>query len=57
MMCMEPLRATVEQEVAISQGVEQGPARITEPSEIFTGMVGGAGRVRTAASQFCRLLP
>ena len=40
-----------------NQRVEQGPVRITEPSEIFTGMVGGAGRVRTAASQFCRLLP
>jgi integrase len=40
-----------------NQGVEQGPVRITEPSEISAGMVGGAGRVRTAASQFCRLLP
>lgn len=40
-----------------SQRLEQGPVRITEPSEISIGMVGGAGRVRTAASQFCRLLP
>ena len=40
-----------------NQRVEQGPVRITEPSEISTGMIGGAGRVRTAASQFCRLLP
>ncbi len=38
-----------------NQRMEQGPGRITEPSEIFTGMVGGAGRVRTAASQFCSL--
>ena len=37
--------------------VEQGPSRITESSEISAGMLGGAGRVRTAASQFCRLLP
>jgi hypothetical protein len=40
-----------------NQGVEQGPVRITEPSEISPGIFGGAGRVRTAASQFCRLLP
>ncbi len=40
-----------------NQRVEQGPVRITEPSEISAGMFGGAGRVRTAASQFCRLLP
>ncbi|ULA66520.1 MAG: hypothetical protein LZF62_90001, partial [Nitrospira sp.] len=38
-----------------NQRVEQGPVRITEPSEISAGMVGGAGRVRTAASQFCSL--
>ena len=38
-----------------TQRVEQGPVRITEPSEISAGMVGGAGRVRTAASQFCSL--
>jgi hypothetical protein len=37
-----------------NQRVEQGPVRITEP-EISTGMGGGAGRVRTAASQFCSL--
>ena len=28
-----------------------------EPIESTSGCVGGAGRVRTAASQFCRLLP
>jgi hypothetical protein len=38
-----------------NQRLEQGPVRITEPSEISKGMVGGAGRVRTAASQFCSL--
>ena len=38
-----------------NQRVEQGPVRITEPAEISAGMVGGAGRVRTAASQFCSL--
>ncbi|MBX3339721.1 MAG: site-specific integrase [Nitrospira sp.] len=38
-----------------NQRVEQGPVRITEPSEISIGMSGGAGRVRTAASQFCSL--
>ena len=38
-----------------TQRVEQGPVRTTEPSEMSVGMVGGAGRVRTAASQFCSL--
>ena len=38
-----------------TQRVEQGPVRTTEPSEMSVGMIGGAGRVRTAASQFCSL--
>jgi integrase len=40
-----------------NESMKEGPVRITEPSEISAGMIGGAGRVRTAASQFCRLLP
>jgi hypothetical protein len=39
------------------ESTDAPPAKTMEPMEISGGMFGGAERVRTAASQFCRLLP
>ena len=37
--------------------IRSEPSRIAEVPNISVGMIGGAERGRTAASQFCRLLP
>ena len=40
-----------------NQTITVGQGRNAEAIEELAGASGGAGRVRTAASQFCRLLP
>ncbi len=40
-----------------NEQVEGSEAEEAEALDIVAGTYGGAGRVRTAASQFCRLLP